>query len=129
MHTETIKFVTNIKRTLLVLLILLLMSVGMIYAIGYVKIAGGLFLGMMIGGLYFLLMSWRIYRASQLSKAQAIVHMRAGWWVRFSFILLALLFSVYFSAIDFWAVVAGLISLHLVIVINALVIAFQDYKS
>lgn len=128
MDKDTLQLVRNIKRMLVYMAALIIFGFGAAYTAGYAKTAWGLLVGLLTGGLYFLLMSYRIYKSAKLPKNKAIAYMRTGWWVRLSFIVLALVFSVHFAQINFWGVVAGLLSLHVVIVINALVVALGDYK-
>jgi hypothetical protein len=88
---------------------------------GRPAVAAGLFAGALTGIIYFILMSYRLKKASGLSISKAVFSMRMGWLIRFAFVLLMLIISLRVSYIDFWAAVVGLFSLHIIIFLNAVV--------
>ncbi|SMC38296.1 ATP synthase subunit I [Sporomusa malonica] len=87
-----------------------------------VFIIPGLLTGWSGSVIYFLLMCRRVKKSAELSPGQAVASMRVGWLVRFSFLISILVLSVHVPGIDFWAAVVGLFSLHIVLMINAVVI-------
>lgn len=82
----------------------------------------GLLTGWVASVLYFLLMCRRVKKSAELSPGQAVASMRVGWLIRFSFLISILVLSVHVPGIDFWAAVVGLFSLHIVLMVNAVVI-------
>jgi hypothetical protein len=86
-----------------------------------VFIIPGLLTGWSGSVIYFLLMCRRVKQSAELPPEKAIASMRAGWLIRFSFAISMLVLSIYVPGIDFWAAVVGLFSLHIVLMINAVI--------
>ncbi len=81
----------------------------------------GLLTGWSGSVIYFLLMCRRVKKSIELSPEKAVASMRAGWLIRFSFAISILVLSIYVPGIDFWAAVVGLFSLHIVLMVNAVI--------
>lgn len=81
----------------------------------------GLLTGWSGSVIYFLLMCRRVKKSVELPPEKAVASMRAGWLLRFSFAISILVLSIYVPGIDFWAAVVGLFSLHIVLMVNAVI--------
>lgn len=96
----------------------LLITVGAFFS-NKISIIPGLLTGWSGSVIYFLLMCRRVKKSAELPLGQAVATMRSGWLIRLSFAISLLVFSVYVPGIDFLAAVVGLFSLHIVIMLNA----------
>ncbi|QDR82116.1 ATP synthase subunit I [Sporomusa termitida] len=81
----------------------------------------GLLTGWSGSVIYFLLMCRRVKKSAELPPGKAVASMWAGWLIRFSFAISILVLSIYVPGIDFWAAVVGLFSLHIVLMVNAVI--------
>ncbi|HWR44372.1 ATP synthase subunit I [Sporomusa sp.] len=114
-------FAVQMRRTLAHLAVWgLFITFGALVS-GKVFIIPGLLTGWLGSVIYFLLMCRRVKKSAELPHAQAIASMRAGWLIRFSFAISMLVLSVHVPWIDFWAAVVGLFSLHIVLMVNAVI--------
>ena len=129
MDKNILQFVMNMKHMFLYLFLVALGAAGVLYVSGYEKIAVGLLVGMLTGTLYFLLMLYRVYKATKMPSVKAIFYMKTGWWVRLSFILLVLILSTRFAEINFWAVVTGLFLLHIIVILNVFIVALRNGRN
>lgn len=100
-----------------------------LYAAGQGWRLPGFFLGALTSLIYFLLMAARVRKSAELPVKQAVTYMRLGWLVRLSFIVLMLFLSIKVPLFDFWAAVAGLFSLQMVLFINAVVVVTRSFFS
>lgn len=115
-------YVVQIRRTLLQLVALGVFMTLSALASGQTSVIPGLLTGWTSSVLYFLLMCRRVKQIAELPPGQALASMRAGWLLRYGFIIAMLVLSVQVPGIDFWAAVVGIFSLHIVLVINAVYI-------
>ncbi|MEN6412128.1 MAG: ATP synthase subunit I [Veillonellales bacterium] len=88
------------------------------YAAGYSSWLSGLALGTITSIVYFLFMSCRVRKSVELPPHKAVSYMRVGWAIRLIFILLMLVLSVQIPSVHFWAAVAGMLSLQVVLLLN-----------
>ncbi len=86
----------------------------------------GLILGIAASYGYLLLLALRVYRSSTLSADKAVVSMRIGWLIRLAFILLVLVLAVKVPLIHFGAVIVGLFSLHIILLLTACCFVLQQ---
>ncbi|MDR3592253.1 MAG: ATP synthase subunit I [Negativicutes bacterium] len=121
------EFTIEVKRTLGQIAALLALLAGCSWLMGHAAAIPGLFLGGAASAVYFLLMSYRIRRSAALPPAKAVAYMRSGWMVRLSFIVLILILSLKIPQINFAAAVAGLFSLQIVVVFNAILIVARSF--
>jgi hypothetical protein len=82
----------------------------------------GLVTGWTSSVIYFLLMCRRVKKSLDLPPEKALASMRAGWLVRFVFMISILVLASNVPGINFWAAVVGLFSLHIVLMVNAVCI-------
>lgn len=116
------EYIIQVRRTLLQMgLLVVLLAVGAV-GTGHTLVVPGLLLGTLGSSVYFLLMCFRVKRSATLSPEAAVVYMRSGWFIRLFFIVLILILSLHISQINFIAAVVGLFSLHLVLVLNAILV-------
>jgi len=121
-------YTLEIKRTLCQLAAWALLAVTGAWLAGYVHWIPGLLTGVIAGALYFLQMAYRVRKSADMPIPKAVNYMRVGWLLRLGFILLILILSVHTTVIHFWAAVAGLFSLQMIIVLNAVVQAWKTQK-
>lgn len=79
----------------------------------------GLATGWTSSVVYFLLMCHRVKKSAALPPEKAVAAMRTGWLLRYGFMIAMLVLSIRVPGIDFWAAVAGLFSLHIVLFLHA----------
>ena len=60
-------------------------------------------------------------KSIELPVAKAVSSMRTGWLIRLSFIVLMFVLAARLQQINLWSAVAGLFSLHAVLLFNAVV--------
>lgn len=112
-------YVGQVRKTLLHLLALGLFLTISAFLSDKVFFIPGLLVGWTSSVLYFLLLCRRVKKSAELPPDKALASMRAGWVLRFGFMIAMLVLSVKVPGIDFWAAVVGLFSLHIVLVLNA----------
>lgn len=122
------EFVWEIKRTLRQLGIWALLLVSSASLVGYAWLVPSLLFGVMAGMLYFLQLCYRLHKSADLPVGKAVTYMRIGCLLRLGFIVLVLLLAMYLPNINFWAVVAGLFSLQMIIIMNAIVKVLKKEK-
>ena len=66
---------------------------------------------------------WMLNNFPKLEKA--VIYMRAGWFIRLSILVLIFILSIRISTAMFWAAVAGLVWVNVVVLINAVIYAYQ----
>ncbi|WP_425058650.1 hypothetical protein SCACP_33070 [Sporomusa carbonis] len=115
-------YAARVRRTLIYLLAWgLLVTLSAVLS-GKIFIVPGLLLGWSGSLIYFLLMCRRVKKSADLPPGQAVASMRAGWLLRFGFIIAILVLSIQVPGIDFWAAVVGLFSLHIILMLDAVYI-------
>lgn len=77
--------------------------------------------------LYLLLMGYRVHRSSTLPPKEAGIYMRLGWLIRLSLIVCILLIALRLPFLNFWAVVVGLFSHHIVTMYSALAFVIKTF--
>ncbi|MDT8903752.1 ATP synthase subunit I [Anaeroselena agilis] len=92
--------------------------VGVLYFTGHGDKIAGFLAGTAISAVYGLLVCYRVRRSASLSPQKAVAYMRTGWLIRLAFIVLALAWSLKVPSLNFGAVVAGLLSLQIIIFVN-----------
>ncbi|WP_371363159.1 hypothetical protein SRRS_41140 [Sporomusa rhizae] len=112
-------YVGQVQKTLLHLLALGVFLTISAFLSDKVFFIPGLLVGWTSSVLYFLLLCRRVKKSAELPPDKALASMRAGWVLRFGFMIAMLVLSVKVPGIDFWAAVVGLFSLHIVLVLNA----------
>lgn len=122
-------YVDQVKRTLLQLLALGLFLTLSALLSNKAFIIPGLLIGWTSSVIYFLLMCRRVKQSAELPPEKALASMRAGWLLRFGFMIAILILSVHVPGIDFWAAVVGLFSLHIVLLLNAVCIVVSGLIS
>lgn len=112
-------YVGQVRQTLVHLLALGLFLTISAFVSSKVYLLPGLLIGWTSSVIYFLLMCRRVKRSAELPPDKALASMRAGWVLRFGFMIAMLVVSVHMPGVDFWAAVVGLFSLHIVLLLNA----------
>lgn len=115
-------YVVQVRRTLVQLVALMVFMTLSAWVSNKFSIIPGLLIGWTSSVIYFLLMCRRVKQSAELPPSKALASMRAGWLIRFGFMIAILVLSVQLPGIDFWAAVVGLFSLHIVLMINAVYI-------
>lgn len=113
-------FALEIKRTLYQLAIWAIVTSAGAWLAGYPQWVPGLLIGAAASALYFFQMCYRIRKSADMPISKAVTYMRVGWLLRLGFILLILIISAHVPLINFWAAVAGLLSLQVISVFNAI---------
>jgi len=119
-------FALEIRRTLYQLAIWAIVTAVGAWLAGYAQWIPGLLTGVAASALYFLQLCYRVRKSADMPISKAVTYMRVGWLLRLGFILLILIISVYTPVINFWAVVAGLFSLQMIITLNAILSAWKS---
>jgi hypothetical protein len=91
---------------------------AVLYFAGHGDKIAGFLIGVAISAVYGLLVCYRVRRSASLPPQKAVAYMRTGWLIRLTFIVLALAWSLKVPSLHFGAVVAGLLSLQIVIFLN-----------
>lgn len=123
------EYLTLLKRILIHLLSWIVLFIGILYGTGYESWIIGFTVGAGASLIYFMLMSYRIFKSSDLVPSKAVAYMRAGWLIRLSFVVLVLIFSLQVPSIHFLAAVVGLFSLQFMIVLEAALFVSRHYTS
>jgi hypothetical protein len=125
--TDRYEYVREVKWTLLQILAWGVIICGIAYFLGVGWRIPGLLLGVGTSAIYFLLISYRVYKSAELSVIKAISYMRVGWLVRLSFIAMMLLLSIKIPLFDFISAVLGLFSLQIIMLVNASAIVIKSF--
>lgn len=96
-------------------------AAGLLLAGKTVYITGFLF-GALASVLYFILLVYRIRKSADLPAGKAVNYMRGGWLIRLGFIVLTLPLANKLSKVNFLAVIAGLFTFQMVLIINSFII-------
>lgn len=106
------------KRLLLQLSAWTAVIIAVLYFAGHGDKIAGFLAGTVISAVYGLLVCYRVRRSASLPPQKAVAYMRTGWLIRLAFIVLALVWSLKVPSLNFGAVVAGLLSLQIIIFLN-----------
>jgi len=115
----------EIKKTLLQITAWGILLGANVYFAGYKELLVGLLLGIAASMVYFLLLSYRIHKSADMPIEKAVLYMRIGWLNRLVFIILMLFLSAKIPGINFWSVVIGLFSLHMVMLFKSVVLILK----
>ena len=121
-------FALEIRRILYQLLIWAIVAAAGAWLAGYAQWIPGLLTGVIASALYFLQLCYRVRKSADMPISKAVTYMRVGWLLRLGFILLILILSVHTAVINFWAAVAGLFSLQMIMTLNAILSAWKGNK-
>lgn len=119
------EYTIEVRRTLLQIALFAATVAGSCILAGRLEAIPGFIAGTIISVVYFLLMCYRVKRASGMPPERAVAYMRAGWILRLCFVVLALVLLLQWKAIHFLAAVLGLFSLQMVTILNAIYIVFK----
>lgn len=122
---EKQEYLIEIRRTLLPYILLCLASCIGAYLGGKPQVMLGLFVGMVVGVVYFLMMSSRVQKSLELPVHKAVWYMRSGWVIRVAFILMVFIATLHYSQLNFPAVLAGFFLLHFAILFHPLVMVLR----
>ncbi|WP_312523821.1 ATP synthase subunit I [Anaerospora sp.] len=123
------EYIGLLKRILTHLLAWIVLFVVGLYGTGNESWILGFIVGAGASIVYFMLMSYRIFKSSELVPAKAVSYMRAGWLIRLIFVVLVLILSLKIPGIHFLAAVVGLFSLQFIIVLEAALFVSRHYTS
>ncbi len=115
------------RRLLLQLVAWTALVVATLYFTGHDDKISGFLAGTAISILYGLLVCYRVWRSVLLPTNKAVAYMRTGWLVRLAFVVLALAWSLKVPSLRFGAVVAGLLSLQLMLFINGFYLVIRHF--
>jgi len=121
-------YTLEIKRTLCQLAVWALIAAIGAWAAGHAHWIPGLLTGVGASALYYLQMAYRVRKTADMPISKAVNYMRVGWLLRLGFLLLILILSVHTTVIHFWAAVTGLFSLQMIMVLNAVALAWKTHK-
>ncbi len=113
------------KRLLLQLAAWTAVIAAGLYFAGHGDKIAGFLAGAAISAVYGLLVCYRVRRSASLPPQKAVAYMRTGWLIRLAFIVLALAWSLKVPSFHFGAVVAGLLSLQIIIFLNGFYLVFR----
>lgn len=121
-----LEYTVKVKQILLQMLAWGLTAAVGLFACGLAELIPGLWTGVAVSCIYFLSMCYRIKKSGDMPVRKAITYMRTGWLLRLAFIVMMLIISLHIPWIDFWAAVAGLFTLHIIGMINAVGFALRS---
>lgn len=119
------EFFNEVKRTLLHLAAWGALVVSAMYFFGAIELIPGFMLGIGTSIIYYLLMSYRVKKSAELPTAKAIAYMRVGGLGRLIFVIFMLFLAAKLRQINLWSAVAGIFSLHAVMVVNAAILIIK----
>lgn len=122
---EKQEYLIEIRRTLLPYILLCLASCVGAYLGGKLQVMLGLFEGMVVGVVYFLMMSSRVQKSLELPMQKAVWYMRIGWFIRVAFVLMVFIATLRYSQVDFPALLAGFFLLHFAILVRPLLMVLR----
>lgn len=119
------EFYKEVKRTLIEIIIWGAAVALSMYCFGFKFLIVGFLFGLGTSLVYYLLMCYRVRKSVEQPASKAISYMRIGWLIRLSFVAVMLLLAVKLRQVNIWSAVAGVFSLHAVLIFNALVIIIK----
>lgn len=111
----------EVKSTLFHMIAWSILVITAMFCVGWGYLIPGFIFGIICSIIYYLLMSYRIKRSVELPVAKAVSSMRTGWLVRLSFVILMLVLAARLQQINLWSAVAGLFSLHIVLLFKTVI--------
>lgn len=121
------EFDSEMKKTLVGMCCVLLLTVGGSWLLGHAEFISGLILGTAASIFYYLFICYRIRKSVDLSVVKAVAFMRTGWLIRLSFIVIILILSLKVPKIHFGAAIVGLFSLQIVLFTNAVILIGKSF--
>lgn len=82
--------------------------------------------GCLVGATCWFVVSYRILKSADLRVDEAKKSMRFGWFIRLLLIMGTLIAAIQISVEIFWAVVAGLFLISVIMMLNAIVYAYNS---
>ena len=113
------------KRVLWQLLISVIILAIILWQEQQMILLNGVLAGFIAGLTYFYIIGKRLFKSTELELEKAVIYMRAGWFIRLSILVLIFILSIRISTAMFWASVAGLVWVNVVVLINAVIYAYQ----
>ena len=113
------------KRVLWQLLISVIILAIILWQEQQMILLNGVLAGFIAGLTYFYIIGKRLFKSTELELEKAVIYMRAGWFIRLSILVLIFILSIRISTAMFCAAVAGLIWVNVVVLINAVIYAYQ----
>ena len=113
------------KRVLWQLLISVIILAIILWQEQQMILLNGVLAGFIAGLTYFYIIGKRLFKSTELELEKAVIYMRAGWFIRLSILVLIFILSIRISKAMFWAAVAGLVWVNVVVLINAVIYAYQ----
>lgn len=113
------------KRVLWQLLISVIILAIILWQEQQMILLNGVLAGFIASLTYFYIIGKRLFKSTELELEKAVIYMRAGWFIRLSILVLIFILSIRISTAMFWAAVAGLVWVNVVVLINAVIYAYQ----
>lgn len=113
------------KRVLWQLLISVIILAIILWQEQQMILLNGVLAGFIAGLTYFYIIGKRLFKSTELELEKAVIYMRAGWFIRLSILVLIFILSIRISTAMFWAAVVGLVWVNVVVLINAVIYAYQ----
>ena len=113
------------KRVLWQLLISVIILAIILWQEQQMILLNGVLAGFIAGLTYFYIIGKRLFKSTELELEKAVIYMRAGWFIRLSILVLIFILSIRISTAMFWAAVSGLVWVNVVVLINAVIYAYQ----
>ncbi|MDF2564323.1 MAG: hypothetical protein K0Q53_718 [Massilibacillus sp.] len=104
---------------------LLLCGLGA-YVLGKAYLVMPIIAGCIVGGACWFIIAYRITKSADLSGDEAKKSMQFGWVIRLFLILGTLIMAIRISVEMFWAVVIGLFLISVIMMVNAIVFAYNS---
>ena len=104
---------------------LLLCGLGA-YILGKAYLVMPIITGCIVGGACWFIIAYRITKSADQNGEEAKKSMQFGWIIRLFLILGTLIMAIRISVEMFWAVVIGLFLISVIMMINAIVFAYNS---
>lgn len=114
-----------VHKTLRQILLFSAAAAAGLLLLGKTKYITGFLFGALASMLYFMLLVYRIRKSADLPIVKAVNYMRGGWLIRLSFIALIFPLVNKLSQVNFLAVIAGLFTFQMVLIINSFIIVVK----
>lgn len=123
------EFFFEVRHTLTQMLLWGVSVLAGMYISETIFLMSGFILGLLTSIIYYLLTCYRIKKSIELPLEKAVPYMRIGWAMRLTFLVLMLGLSVHMPQFSFWGAVAGMFSLHVVMLFNAVLVIIKSFSA
>jgi uncharacterized membrane protein len=96
------------------------------YVLGKAYLVMPIIAGCIVGGACWVIIAYRITKSADLNGDEAKKSMQFGWVIRLFLILGTLIMAIRISVEMYWAVVMGLFLISIIMMVNAIVFAYNS---